>query len=154
MTQEEVKHMFNQKMSGVEPFSEFDLQTLKDNFINQDIKNATDEELKMIESVKWNLTTQKSIYLSSEIIWKCYLEYLFRLNNITPEKLYSRIVDSYSKLPKRQTKKVNLSEFEEFEEKCKNKNPDAKNAYHTLAKKYRDNQDKLKELNNIKNKYW
>jgi len=145
--------MFNQKMSGVEPFDEFDLQTIKQNFINQSIDNATDEESKMVEQVRWNLASQNNIYLQKDLIWKCYLEFSFRLNNITAEKLYSKIFFSYSKLPKREIKKTDIK-LSEFEEKCKNKDPNVKKSYYNLAKKYRDNQDKLKELNNIKNKYW
>ena len=158
-TQQDLNNMFEKKMRGEIPFGEYDLQTLKTDFINEPFGNATPLEEEMVQQVRYALYNQDRIALDYDIIWKCYLEYLFLTDTITAEKLYSKIFLSYKRLPKRGVKPVakpvvKLSELEEFEQACKNKDVDVKKKYYTLAQKYKENESKFKELNNIKNKYW
>lgn len=162
-TQQDLNDLFQMKMNGFVPYDEYDLQTIKLDFINQPFSYATASEKNLIQTVRYALWNQDGIVFDDDTVWKCYLEYSFLTNNITTEKLYSKIFHSYSKLPKRGVKPApapapkpttKLSEMEEFEQACKNKDADVKKKYHALAQKYRDNQDKLKEVNNIKNIYW
>lgn len=158
-TQQDLNDMFEKKMRGETFFSEYDLQTLKTDFINEPFGNATPLEEEMIQQVRYALYNQDRIALDYDIIWKCYLEYFFLTDTITAEKLYSKIFLSYRRLPKRSVKPVakpvvKLSELEEFEQVCKNKDVDVKKKYYALAQKYKENEAKFKELNNIKNKYW
>ena len=154
-TQQDLNDMFKKKMSGETPFGEYDLQTLKTDFINKPFGVATPLEEEMVQQVRYALYNQDRIALDEDIIWKCYLEYLFLTDTITAQKLYSKIFLSYKRLPKRGAKPVvKLSELEEFEQACKNKDADVKKKYYALAQKYKENEAKFKELNNIKNKYW
>lgn len=162
-TQQDLNDLFQQKMSGIEPFGDYDLQVIKANFVNQSFRNANSSEKDLVQTVRYALFNQNNIVLDDDTVWRCYLEYSFMTNDITDNKLYSKIIHSYNKLPKGGVKPapvvapkptVKLSEMEEFEQACKNKDPDVKKKYHALAQKYRDNPDKFKEVNNIKNRYW
>lgn len=158
-TQQDLNDLLRQKMNGAEPFGEYDLQTLKIDFISEPFGNATASEKDLVQTVRYALWNQDGIVLGDDTVWRCYLEYSFLTNEITAQKLYSKIHHSLRKLPKRGIKVapepvVKLSEMEEFEQACKNKDADVKKKYHVLAQKYRDNNEKLKEVNNIKNRYW
>ena len=165
-TEEFVKEFQNRQRSFD---GEEDLNTIKQLYLNKDYIYATYEEIRVVKET-YNLLVSGNIYLNEKIIYKCYLEVRLSpkisLNpqNLTSSYLYNRIIKTYKKLfinpfpptppTPTPTPTKKLSEFEEFEEICINDLPNRKKKFYELSQKYRYDESKLKQINNIKNKYW
>jgi hypothetical protein len=162
--QEILQKMMRDKMSSKRQFSDYsDLETIRQHYLNQPITVATKEVLTIVENVRKTLAYQKQIFLSEEVIWKCYLELTLKINkeSIDFQKLGGTIIFTWecfewSKFipPKPKFKNKVEEELFNFEEMCSDlKNPKLKPFFYELSKKYQ-NTDNLRKLNVIKNKFW
>jgi hypothetical protein len=162
--QDILQKMFNDKMSSKRQFSGYsDLETIRQHYLNQPITTATKEVLTIIQDVRKTLAYQKQIFLSEEVIWKCYLEMTLKVNkeSIDFQKLGGTIMSTWDCFewgkpikPKPKFKNKLEEELFIFEEMCLDlKNPKLKPFFYELSKKYQGSENLVK-LNNIKNKYW